>query len=211
MLNVVQPLLKDFNPPYIGRGLIVLWFILDHDLSCQIDVKNGLLDIWYSSIPWGDGLIGFTLERDIDKNDNAKITYVLKNFSGGGVHIDLKQYGYEAPEGIPYDRRDIMTNPSYWYRKSAFFQTTQLYPDTIENTIYQKNMPTFKYLYNNVPGRNVLGCTNYDIGIRECKENGVLTLVGAHHGCDFTCWGGFGMVINFDIDRWRREQGLLLV
>lgn len=210
MKNICYPMLRDFNPPYLGRGLVVLWFILDHDLDCRIDIKNGLLDIYYSSIPWGDGLIAFGIERDIDKDDNLKHTWVLRNFSSG-VHINLKQYGYEAPDGIPFDNPKIMTDPSYWFRKSAFFRTTRIFPGVIDGTVYKNNMPTFKYLYNNVRGRNVLGCYNYDIGIRSLEPEGKLRLVGAHHGCDYTCWGGFGIVINFDIARYKREKELGIV
>lgn len=210
MNNIVTPILRDFNPPYIGRGLIVLWFILDHDLDCTIDIRKGILTVHWSSIPHADGLIAFCTERDIDKNDNAKLTYVLKNFGINGITIDLKLYGYEAPD-LPYDKDEVMTDPSYWYRKSSYFKTTQLYPDTIDGTVYGQNMPSFKYLYNYIPGRNILGADNYDIGIRSIHPNGVLKLVGVHHGCDYTCWGGFGMVINFDIARYRRELKLGIV
>lgn len=207
MNNIVQPLLRDFNPPYIGKGLVILWFIMNHDFHGLIDIKNGILEIYHSSIPTGDGLIAFGLERDIDKNDNlVRHNWVLKTVSEG-VRVDLKQYGYEAPDGIPYHDSKRMTDPSYWYRKTIFFQTTHLVSGIIEGTVYQRNMLTFKQM-NNQPGRNILGCNNYDLGIRSLLGEGKLELVAAHHGCDYTCWGGFGTIINFDIARYNKEKKL---
>lgn len=207
MNNIVHPLLRDFNPPYIGKGLLVLWFVVDHDLVCVIDIKNGTLEMSGSKCPWGDGLIAFGLERDIDKNNNLrKHNWVLKTVNDG-IKINLKQYGYEPPDGIPYHDNRRMTDPSYWYRKTIFFQTTQIYTDIIEGTVYQRNMPTFKSM-NNRNGRNILGCSNYDMGIRGLLGGGRVSLVAAHHGCDYTCFGGFGIVINFDIARYNREKDL---
>lgn len=218
MNNIVHPLLRDFNPPYIGKGLVILWVIFNHDFKCIVDVKNGILEMTYSYSPGGDtrhgdGLIAFGLERDIDKNDNLrKHNWVLKTMLND-FNIDLKQYGYEAPAGIPYHDNKRMMDPSYWYRKTLFFPSTELYPDRLEGTSYQKNMPTFKEI-NNRPGRNVLGHGfTHDYGIARLLGEGKLELRGMHYGCDShltggSCWGGFGIVINFNIARYNREKEL---
>lgn len=225
MNNIVQPLLRDFNPPYVGKGLVILWVIFNHDYRCIVDIKNGILEMTYSYSPGeadtthGDGLIAFGLERDIDKNDNlVRHNWVLKTMLNDH-YIDLKQYGYEAPAGIPYHDNKLMTDPSYWYRKTWFFPTTPLYPGQLEGTLYQKNMPTFKQI-NSRPGRNVLGCAyTHDYGISRLLGEGKLELRGIHHGCDVpggdahggtsgSCWGGFGIVINFDIARYNKEKEL---
>lgn len=213
MNNIIYPLLRDFNPPYIGKGLVVLWVIFNHEFRCIVDVKNGILEMTYSYSPSGDtrnedGLIAFGLERDIDKNDNlVRHNWVLKTMMND-YYIDLKQYGYEAPNGIPYHDDKRMMDPSYWYRKTLFFPTTPLDPGVIEGTVYQRNMPTFKQM-NAEAGRNVLGIGfPYDYGITKLLGEGKLELNGIHHGCDYTCWGGFGIIINFDIARYNKEKEL---
>ena len=229
MNNICMPILNKPILPYIGKGLIILYYMDGHYMDISFNYVTGILEILSTRGSTYDSVfLGFSTEADLDNNDNCIIHNVNIVIPQGNTYkrIDIKQYGYSATN-IPKEAT-LKENKKYWICGRGYTAATSSDVKDPNNVISQatSKLKTYKQVYNGIEDYkpfNVYSWTKtttieqtptytYDCWYNlDASENGKLRVYTKHRSYSEPHYAYWTLVINFNIQQYYKDKNILSI